>query len=438
VLFNASGEDASAVAADLAAHEADTANPHATTAEQVGAVATNDATYTQTVALADSAWQNPASATNWTWTSDGTQITLTGYTGPNAVVIPDTLDNLPVTGFGTIFILTAITSISGGANVTSITSSSFGTCNALTSVSLPSVTSIADSAFGNCNALTSVSLPSVTSIADSAFRICPALTSVYFGQNAPAEASDVYTDTPSVTNYVTSPTATGWGATWNGRPVVRLPGYFDSVTVGGTSLQTLLNGKQPTNSALTDLAAGIATPLIGTGATQAAAGDHGHANYVATNDAAYLAGLTNAAFAAQDGITISGRTINIGTNLLGGTGAGGITLADATNAAQTVAWTPGLTPFALTYAATVTVTRAMLATNAATLTLTTNCVLSVQTNDWTTAELGRWSLDIDKGAYSLGFDTTAITNSTVLDTTGTRVALFFRKWPGESIHRVRQ
>jgi hypothetical protein len=110
--------------------------------------------------------------------------------------------------------------------------------------------------------------------------------------------------------------------------------------LNGTSLQTLLDGK------------------------------------VATNDAAYLASLTNATFAAQDGITISGRTLNIGTNLLGGTGTptaytnlftgsgttgsvssaagdagkylkadgtwdepageGGITASDATNIAQTV------------------------------------------------------------------------------------------------------
>jgi hypothetical protein len=50
-----------------------------------------------------------------------------------------------------------------------------------------------------------------------------------------------------VTNYVTSPTAPGWGATWNGRPVVRLPLYTDSLTVGGTNLTSLLDGKLGTN-----------------------------------------------------------------------------------------------------------------------------------------------------------------------------------------------
>ena len=42
-------------------------------------------------------------AADWTWTSNGREITLTGYSGPNAVVIPDMLDGLPVTGFGGIF-----------------------------------------------------------------------------------------------------------------------------------------------------------------------------------------------------------------------------------------------------------------------------------------------------------------------------------------------
>jgi hypothetical protein len=119
-------------------------------------------------------------------------------------------------------------------------------------------------------------------------------------------------------------------------------------------------------------------------------------------------------------------------------GGGGITESDATNIARTVAWTPGLTPYALTAASTVTVTRAMLATNAVSLTLTGNTVLSLTTNGWALAELGRWSIDINKGAHTLGFDTAVYDNTTVLDTTGTRVALFIRKHPGETKHRVRQ
>jgi hypothetical protein len=215
------------------------------------------------------AWQNPASAAYWMWTSDGTQITLTNYSGPAEVVIPDMLDGLPVTGFPYLFSGTAISSISGGANIRVIGTQDFGLCHSLSSFDLKSVTNLGAGAFGYCTNLTSVESRSVTKVGifafqgcqrltslrfdnveevgDEALGLCPALTSVYFGQNAPSEGSDVYLNTPNVTNYVTSSTATGWGATWNGRPVVRLHGYFDGVTVGGTNLVDMLAGKVPTN-----------------------------------------------------------------------------------------------------------------------------------------------------------------------------------------------
>jgi hypothetical protein len=313
------------------------------TAAQVGAVATNDARYL-------SAWQNPADATNWTWTKTATEVTLTGYTGPNAVVIPDMLDGLPVTGFGAIFRNSlVITNVSGGANiktlpasafssctaltsvilpnaatisnsvfgsctaltyvslpnaatisnsafssctaltyvnlpnVTTIGSTVFNSCTALTSVSLPNVTTIGstvfnsctalasvsmpnattigntvfnsctnltsvslpkvvtigNSAFAECYALTSVSLPSATTVGNYAFDGCSSLTSVYFSQNAPAQATDVYNLSPNVTNYVTSPTATGWDTTWNGRPVVRMTVYSDSFVGNGAGLTNI-------------------------------------------------------------------------------------------------------------------------------------------------------------------------------------------------------
>jgi hypothetical protein len=245
--------------------------------------------------LIKTAWQNPASASYWTWTSDGTNATMTSYSGPSDVVIPDKVDNLFVTGVGNIFYDTDITSIIGGKYITVLESGyqwAFQSCNALTNVSLESVVVIQPDAFYECSslasvsfpsavtvgagafngtpslssaalsmvstvgrgafdggtALTSVSLPNATTINLQAFRGCTALTSVYFGQNAPAEAEDVYLNTPNVTNYVTNPTATGWGATWGGRPVVRLPLYTDELRVRGTNLQTLLDGKLNTNA----------------------------------------------------------------------------------------------------------------------------------------------------------------------------------------------
>jgi hypothetical protein len=263
------------------------------------------------------AWQNPASATNWTWTKTATAVTLTGYSGPAAVVIPDTLDNLPVTGFGTIFAGVAITSIGGGANITAIEDFALHSCPALTSVNLPNATTIGYAfyscpaltsvnlpnatnfgvqAFDNCTALTSINLNSATTVGLGAFAFCSALTSVYFGQNAPAEATDVYIDAPNVTNYVTSPTATGWGATWNGRPVVRLPVYADTFTGGGagltnipiagvSGLQGALDGKLGTNGVTAGIiaaAGGVVTNAIpGPGCT-----------YLGTSQAVTLTGAT--------------------------------------------------------------------------------------------------------------------------------------------------
>jgi hypothetical protein len=150
--------------------------------------------------LIATAWQNPASATNWTWTKTATAVTVTGYTGPTNVVVPDMLDGLPVTGFGTIFANTAITSISGGANVTTLVDNTFTDCLTLTSVDLPSITTIGEYSFSYCPdliyinlpnvvtignlafqsaaSLSSVSLPSVITIGEYAFAACPVLTSI--------------------------------------------------------------------------------------------------------------------------------------------------------------------------------------------------------------------------------------------------------------------
>jgi hypothetical protein len=173
-------------------------------------VLTNDARYL-------GAWQNPDSATNWTWTSDGNEITLTGYTGPNDVVAPDMLDGLPVTKIGE----AAFSPEYRGSDVTSFDGGS-------------RITTIGARAFEACSYLANVFAPSVLVVSHDAFFDCDALVSVTFGQNAPAEAADVYLATPHVTNYVTSPTATGWGAAWNGRPVVRLPVYADNFYGSGS------------------------------------------------------------------------------------------------------------------------------------------------------------------------------------------------------------
>jgi hypothetical protein len=287
--------------------------------------------------LVHTAWQNPASATNWTWSSDGKEITLTSY-NTNAglnVVIPDMLDGLPVTGFGNIFGQryeegTAIISVSGGNNVSNLSGYAFNACRSLVSVSLPALITVDSGAFYECSALTSVKLgtklqclgfqafrlcsslqtlvlpDSLTYIGDNCFADCPFtvvdlpphltrmydgmffesgvrsvtvpnsvtymeqqifygcvnltnvvfgsgvdimedrlvegatnLTSIYFLGNKPSIIDAMTFDGFAGTFYVVNPTATGWGATLNGRPVVRLNTYANESYVGpsaGTNL----------------------------------------------------------------------------------------------------------------------------------------------------------------------------------------------------------
>jgi hypothetical protein len=82
-----------------------------------------------------------------------------------------------------------------------------------------SVTSIGVYAFYN-NALTTVTIPnSVTSIGNYAFAD-NALTSVTFLGNAPTAGTGVFTSNSGLTSVTRTSTATGWGSTWSGVPVV--------------------------------------------------------------------------------------------------------------------------------------------------------------------------------------------------------------------------
>jgi hypothetical protein len=208
----------------------------------------------------------------------------------------------------------------------------------------------------------------------------------------------------------TEPTITG---------AVHLIAYLKSGTVSGSAagLNVYGGGIYPSHVDIEGVAAGET------------------AADVAADLAAHIADPT-AAHAAS-AISATGTYANV-QEAINNMGTGSLTASQATNIARTVAWTPGLTPFALTYAATVTVTRAMLATNSASLTLTGNTVLSLATNGWTTAEIARWSLDINRGTNTLAFDTAVYDNTTVLDVTAARVALFFRKGVGDTKHKVRQ
>jgi hypothetical protein len=163
---------------------------------------------------------------DFTYSVSGIGVTITGYTGPGgAVVIPDTIEGMPVVSIGVnafnskasitgINIPDSVTSIEGGAfshctgltsinipaNITIIGGMAFSGCSGLTNVIIPdSVTIIGDFAFSGCTALTSVTIPnSVTSIWEYAFANCTGLSSVTIPNSVTSIGSYAFADCTSL------------------------------------------------------------------------------------------------------------------------------------------------------------------------------------------------------------------------------------------------
>jgi hypothetical protein len=113
--------------------------------------------------------------------ADKDGIVLAYYTGSGGnVVIPDTIENIPVVGIRTVFRgNTTIASVTIPATVTEIPAEAFYKCTSLSSIKWSEgLVTIGNSAFFNTGFKT-IELPEgLTSIGASAFRECGALTSV--------------------------------------------------------------------------------------------------------------------------------------------------------------------------------------------------------------------------------------------------------------------
>lgn len=132
-----------------------------------------------------------AQAQDFTYTTNSGAITITSYTGSGgAVVIPDTIDGLPVTTIGAL-------AFSGNTNLTSVTIpdtvvaigvSSFYGCSKLAGLTMGnSVASVGDTAFYGCSNLADVAIPeSVTTIGSSSFGSCVSLKTVTIPKNVTA------------------------------------------------------------------------------------------------------------------------------------------------------------------------------------------------------------------------------------------------------------
>jgi hypothetical protein len=211
------------------------------------------------------------SADGFEYTLTGSAATVTGCTStcPTTLVIPSTLGGYSVASIGnSAFFGIALTSVSIPNSVTSIGSYAFYAsgltsltlpntlvsieefafeANPLTTVSIPDsvetigmgafyrnsltvlqlgnqVISIGEAAFAdlgpNENSISSLIIPdSVASIGTSAFS-GNALTSVTFLGDAPTDGGNVFSGNSDLSFVTRSSTATGWGLTWSGVPVV--------------------------------------------------------------------------------------------------------------------------------------------------------------------------------------------------------------------------
>ena len=133
-------------------------------------------------------------------------ITITGSNpkATGALVIPATINDLPVTSIGTRAFdgCSGLTSVKIPHSVTSIGVSAFMRCSGLTSVTIPnSVTNIGREAFSLCSGLTSVTIPdSVMSIGSSAFGGCRGLTSVTIPDSVTTIGTDAFLDCRGLTS----------------------------------------------------------------------------------------------------------------------------------------------------------------------------------------------------------------------------------------------
>jgi hypothetical protein len=135
----------------------------------------------------------------FTYTNNGTNRTITGYTGTGGnVEIPTTIGGLPVTGIGDEAFknITSITSLTLPIGVTAIGQKAFEGCTQLISISIPnSVATIGQFAFASCSSLTSITLPtSLTSLSDYLFQGCGALTAIVIPNGVTTIGANAFAD----------------------------------------------------------------------------------------------------------------------------------------------------------------------------------------------------------------------------------------------------
>ncbi len=137
---------------------------------------------------------------------EGTYVVITGYdeSAGSEIIIPETIEGLPVTsiGYETFYGCTSLTSVTIPDSVIYIGYRAFSGCTSLKTITIPdSVIEMGTGAFENCSSLTSIIIPnSVTEIGIGAFYGCSSLTSITIPNSVTYIGESAFSDCSSLTS----------------------------------------------------------------------------------------------------------------------------------------------------------------------------------------------------------------------------------------------
>lgn len=129
------------------------------------------------------------------------QVTIThcDSDATDVLIVPDTIEGLPVTAIDTIafYGCSSLTGIDLPDSITDIGYAAFFYCSALTNITLPpNLSSLSASTFQGCSSLTGITLPAaITTIGETAFSGCSSLTNATFEGDAPSMGTGVFENT---------------------------------------------------------------------------------------------------------------------------------------------------------------------------------------------------------------------------------------------------
>jgi hypothetical protein len=147
----------------------------------------------------------------FTYTTNNSGITITGYTGPvGGVAIPVAINSLLVTAIGpqAFYGQSNLTSVTIPNSVTDIGENAFNLCSGLTSITIPSsVASIEEDAFSQCYGLASAALTNgLLSIGIGAFSDCTSLGGITIPASVTNIGLEAFLSCSSLTAITVSPT----------------------------------------------------------------------------------------------------------------------------------------------------------------------------------------------------------------------------------------